>query len=77
MITINLEAIGIFILKSLATIMAVALVVALPSAMIYDATYNEVAEKVATIALTVFFAGLLAVVALMVGCLLFEMWGVS
>jgi hypothetical protein len=66
MITINLEAIGMFIFKSLITVMVVALVVAVPSVAIYEATYNDVAA---------FLASLFAIAAYALGCLGFEMWG--
>lgn len=74
MITINLEAIGMFIFKSLITIMVVALVIAVPSIMIYEATDNDVAEKAAMITVTAFLASLFAIAAYALGCLLFEMW---
>lgn len=79
MITINLEAIGMFILKSLITVTAVTLAIAVPSAMIYDETDNDVAEKVATIAVKAFIVSMFELAALMFGALLFkmlfELWG--
>lgn len=79
MITINLEAIGMFIFKSLITIMSVAMVVAVPSVMIYNATDNEIAEKVATITAIAVIVSLGAVGTYLLVCLLFgmlfELWG--
>lgn len=74
MIVINLEAIGIFVCKSLITIMITAIVIMVTSALIMSATDNETAEKIAGISICVVLGSLFALAVGFMVCIVIALW---
>ncbi len=74
MIVINLEAIGIFVCKSLITIMITAVVIMAPSALIMEATGSDTAERIGVIAMCVFLGSLFALVVEFMVCIVIALW---
>lgn len=74
MIVINLEAIALFILKVMATVMIVTLPLGLVSNEVAKNTGNDTANKIADLTALAFLCALGVIVALCIVFLVYELW---